>query len=151
MQVHTETKRLRCSEDNKMLFSAKLWKNSLCIAFLLIPTLGKSGWTLFLMKIQTASVRTWSFVHFILLQIRLQTRNNLTQDFKKDWNLKTMLCEYIRSDSNVAKQVWVTYYMITIALLLLVLYEYLCVFNLNHSSVHLWRMYTVKHTTISQS
>ncbi|XP_052406789.1 pdgfa associated protein 1b isoform X2 [Carassius gibelio] len=37
--------------------SAKLWKNCICIAFLLIPTLGKSGRTLCLMKIRTASKR----------------------------------------------------------------------------------------------
>ncbi len=65
---------------------------SLSIAFLLIPTLGKSGWTLFLVKIQTASVRARSFVHFILPQILLQTRHNSMQDFQKDWNWKTMLC-----------------------------------------------------------
>ncbi len=61
------------SEDNKTQCSAKLWNNSLCIAFLLIPALGKSGWTVFLMKIQTESIRTWSFVQFILLCICLQT------------------------------------------------------------------------------
>ncbi len=63
-----------------------LEKNCLCIAFLLIPVLGKSEWTLFLMKIQTASVRTWSFVRFILPQINLQMRHNSTQDLQKDWN-----------------------------------------------------------------
>ncbi len=35
------------SEVNKMLWSAKLWKNSVCVTFVLIPTLGKSAWTLF--------------------------------------------------------------------------------------------------------
>ncbi len=73
------------SEDNKTQCSAKLWNNSLCIAFLLIPALGKRGWTVFLMKIQTESIRTWSFVHFILLCICLQTCH-LTRDFQKDWN-----------------------------------------------------------------
>ncbi len=61
------------------------------------------------MKIQTASVRTWSFVHFILPQIRLQTSHNSTQDFQKEWNWKTMLCwiywiqQYCRNT-----KVWVT-------------------------------------------
>ncbi len=70
----------------------KLWKNSLCIAFLLIPALGKSGWTLFWVKIQTTSVRTRPFVCFILPQILLQTRHNSTQDFQKDRNWNTILC-----------------------------------------------------------
>ncbi len=61
-------------------------KNSVCIAFLLIPTLGRSGSTLFLMTFQTTSVRTLSFVHFIALQIHLQTRHNSARDFQKDWN-----------------------------------------------------------------
>ncbi len=42
-----------------MLCSAKFDKKSLCITFLLIPMLGKSGCILFLMKFQTASVRTF--------------------------------------------------------------------------------------------
>ncbi len=41
------------------------------------------------------------------------------------------------------------YYMVTIALsvitYLLIGTEYLCIFNLNHSSVYLWRMQAVKH------
>ncbi len=42
------------------------------------------------------------------------------------------------------------YYIITIALSAkqIVWYKYLCVFNLNHSSVHLWGMYAVKHTQL---
>ncbi len=68
-----------------MLYNAKLWKNSLCIAFLLIPTLGKSESTLFLMKIQTVSVRTLSFDHFILLRIHLQ---NKAQWFSERLKLK---------------------------------------------------------------
>ncbi len=63
-------------------------KNSFCFAFLLIPMLGKSGSTLYLIKFQTASVRTV----FCSPQIHLQTRHNLTWDFQKDWNWKTMLC-----------------------------------------------------------
>ncbi len=43
-------------------------KNSLCIAFLLIPTLGKSGWTLFLIKIRTTSVRTLFYCGFVYRQ-----------------------------------------------------------------------------------
>ncbi len=58
-------------------------KNSLCIHFLLIPTLGKSGWTSFLMKFQTTSVRTRSFVHFILWRICFQTRHNSMWNFQK--------------------------------------------------------------------
>ncbi len=90
-----------------MRCSAKLWKNSLCIAFFLIPTLGKSGRTFFLMKIQAVSVRTRYFVHLILPWIRKQTRPNSTRDFQKDWNWKTMLCQLY----------WICfYYVITIAL-----------------------------------
>ncbi len=36
-----------------------------------------------LMKFQIVSVRTWSFIHFILPHIYLQTRHNLTQTFRK--------------------------------------------------------------------
>ncbi len=42
-----------------------------------IPSDPKSGWTLFVMKFQTTSVRARSFVHFILLQIRLQTKQGI--------------------------------------------------------------------------
>ncbi len=66
------------SEDNKTLCSAEWWQNSVCIAFLLIPTLGKSGLTSRLVKVkfQTASVRTLSFLDFILPWICLQTRHS---------------------------------------------------------------------------
>ncbi len=60
-------------------------ENSVCIAFLLIPSLGKNEWTLLLIQFQTVSVKTLSLAHFILAQICLQI-NNLTQDFQKDWN-----------------------------------------------------------------
>ncbi len=135
-----------CSEDNKTLCCAKLWKNRICVAFLLILTLEKSEWTLFLMKIQTASVRTWSFVHLILLQIRLQTRHNWTQDFPKIETKWRCCADFIGSNSNVATQVWVTVFITWSLLLCLFLQivwyvlSYLCVFDLNHSSVHLWRM-----------
>ncbi len=77
-QVYPET--TWDNKDNKTLCSAKLRKNNVCIAFLLMPTLEKSGLT-FSMKFQTVSVRTWSFVHFIWPKIRLQTeRLNLKDD-----------------------------------------------------------------------
>ncbi len=64
------------SEDNKMRCSAKLWKNSVCIAFLLIPKSEKSELTLFFMKFQTTTVRTSLrfFVHLILPRKCVQTR-----------------------------------------------------------------------------
>ncbi len=69
--------------------SAELWKNSLCTAFLLIPTLGNSGWTLFLKKFQTVSVRTCSLVHFILPWIYKQ--GTIRQYFRKI-NTKRRCC-----------------------------------------------------------
>ncbi len=63
-----------------------------------IPMLGKSEWTLFLMKNQTASVRNLSFVHFILPWIRLQTRHNLTWIFKKIETKRQCCADYIGSD-----------------------------------------------------
>ncbi len=50
--------------------SAKLWKNSVCIAFFLIPTLGKSELTIMKEDPDSAS-KNWSFVQLILLRIRL--------------------------------------------------------------------------------
>ncbi len=93
------------SEDKKMLCSAKVVEK-LCSAFLLIPVLGKTELTLVLMMCQTASVRTRSFIHFIL-----QTKHNSTWDFQKDSN-------YVGSDSQSrTTQVWLTfYYVVTIAL-----------------------------------
>ncbi len=76
-EVYAETK--WDNKTNKTLCSAKLRKNNVCIAFLLMPTLEKSGLT-FLMKFQTASIRTWSFVHFILPKIRLQTERLKLKD-----------------------------------------------------------------------
>ncbi len=44
------------------------------------------------------------------------------------------------------------FYVVTIGLSIITVNvmctEYLCVFNLNHSSVHLCRMYAVKHTLL---
>ncbi len=60
-----------------------------------IKTASLFNWTLFLIKFQTMSVRTWSFVHFILLQINLQTRHNSNHIFRnlelKDDALLTIL------------------------------------------------------------
>ncbi len=62
-------------------------KNNLCIAFLLIPTFGKSGLTLFLIKYHIASIRiTQPFVHLILQQNHLQTRH--TSNFFSQKRLK---------------------------------------------------------------
>ncbi len=69
----------------------RLPKKCLCIAFLLNLTLGKNGWNLFLMKIQTVPVRTWSFVRFILPWILLQKKHNSMQDFQKDDAVSTIL------------------------------------------------------------
>ncbi len=110
--------------------------------FLLIPTLGKSGLTLLLMTFQTTPVRTQPFVHFILPRIHLQTRHNSCRIFRKIetkdvvpalLNLTAM--SHHTSVSNCF------YYVITIALSVnqIVWYKYLC-FNLNPSSIHLWRM-----------
>ncbi len=71
-----------------MLYNAKLWKNSLCIAFLLIPMFGKSESTLFLMKIQTVSVKNRSFVHLIFPRIRLQNKAQFDVGFSERLKLK---------------------------------------------------------------
>ncbi len=77
------------SEDNKTLYSAKLWKNTV-YAFLLIPTLGKRGQTLLVMKIQTASVRTWSFVHFNTVD--LFTNKAQFHTFSRNTETKRQYC-----------------------------------------------------------
>ncbi len=106
------------------------------------------------MKIHTASVRTWSLFHFILLQIHLQTRHNLTWDFQKyildpgPTVTSQHKCELLHCLS-----IFMTWSLLLFLFLQIVWYSfsYLWVFDLNYSSVHLWKMQTVKHTTISQS
>ncbi len=49
--------------------------------------LGKSEWTLFF-QFQTASVRTQSYVHFILPRIHLQTKGTIQLGIFKILNLK---------------------------------------------------------------
>ncbi len=120
-------------------------KTSLCIAFLLIPTLGKSGWTLFLMKFQTASVRTWSFVHLILHGFIYKQVTIRRRIFRKIETKRWCCADNIGSDSNNAPHTRVSncfYHVVTIALSVKQIswYEYLCDFNLNHSCIHLWRM-----------
>ncbi len=57
------------------------------------------------MKIQTASVRTWSFVHFILPWIHLQTKHNSIRFSKrlklKDDAVPTILCGAREGTSSV--------------------------------------------------
>ncbi len=115
-------------------------KTILCIAFILITVLGKSGLTLFFMKFQTASVRTWSFVNFIYKQGTIRHRL-----FRKIETKRQCCTDYIGSDSNVAPHTSMSncfYHMVTIALSVKQInwYEYLCDFNLNHSCIHLWKM-----------
>ncbi len=121
-------------------------QNHLCVAFLLIPTLGKSGWTLFLMKIQIASVRTSFYRGFVYKQGRLRHRIFKNIETKRWW-----CANYIGSDSNGTT--WVTVFITWSLLLCLFLQiawyvlSYLCVFwPKHHSSIHLWGMYAVKHT-----
>ncbi len=110
-------------------------KTVFALPFLLIPTSGKSGWILVLMKCQTVSVRTWSFVYFILPRIRLQTRHKLIWD-------PTILDRNVMSQHTSVSNCF--HYVVTIVLSVitdhLICTEYLCAFNLNHCSIHLWRM-----------
>ncbi len=95
------------------------------------------------MKIQTSSVRTWSFVHFILPWICLQTRQFDT-GFSEGLKLKDDAVLTILDQTVMSQHTSVSYcfnYVVTIALSViadrLICIEYLCVFDLNHSSVHL--------------
>ncbi len=73
----------------------------------------------------SASVRTWFFVHFILPQICLQTRHNLTQDFQKDWNSNVAphKCEFLLR----------VHYWFAVITNYLICTEYFCFFD--HSSI----------------
>ncbi len=109
---------------------------------------------LFLMKYQTASVRTWSFVHFILPHNRLQTRHTSKGIFK-DIETKRRCCVTILDPTVMPHHTSVSncfYYVITIDLSFITdrlkCTEYVCIFDWNHSSVHLWRIKAVKHTQL---
>ncbi len=69
------------SEYNKSLCIAKLWKSSLCIAFLLIPTDSKECMNFIFNEVPDCVSKLG---HFVLPWIRLQIRNNSTRDFQKD-------------------------------------------------------------------
>ncbi len=79
-------------------------KNNLCIAFLLIPTFGKSVLTLFLIKFQIAS--NWNSSIFCSLNFTAESFTNkahFTFFFSKKIETKRRCCaDYIRFDSNTA-------------------------------------------------
>ncbi len=129
------------SEDNKLLYSSKLWKNIICIAFLLIQTLGKKGLVLFLMKFRTVSVRTQSFAHFILPRICFKNSAEFNAGFSEKRKLTddSLLDQTVMSRHSSVSNCF--YYVVTIALSVIThRLMCLCTFNLKHSSVHLWRM-----------
>ncbi len=119
----------------------------LCFAFPLLPTLGNS----FLMKIQSMSATIRPPLLSFLQRIRLQTRHNSTHDTWFETNRRCCV-KYIESDSNVATHKCnCFYYVVTLAWSVitdcLICIE-LCIFDLNHSSVHLWGIYAVQHTQV---
>ncbi len=120
-----------------------------CFAFLLIPTLGK--WMNFIFNEDPDHVS--QNLILCLLHFTVNSFTNKTQfdaGFSERLKLKDD-ADYI--DPTVMSQHTSVnncfYDMVTIALSVkqIVWYEYLCGFNLNHSSVHLWQSVT----TISQS
>ncbi len=139
------------------LCSAKLWKNSVCIAFLLIPTLGKSEWNIFNEDPDSANKNlVLCSLHFTADSFtnKAQIRCGI---FKKIETKRRCCADYIWSDSNVTTQVWVTVF-ITWSLLLCLFYRsfdmywvIFAFFYLNHSSVHLQWMYAVKLTQLLAS
>ncbi len=99
------------------------------------------------MKFQTTSITTWSFVHLILPWIRLQTSTIQCRIFRKIETKRRCCADYIGSDSYVATQVRATVFIPW--LLLNRSFDIsICVFTLNHNSMHLWRLKTVKHTQV---
>ncbi len=114
--------------------------NCLCIVIFLIPTLGKSGWTWFLMKFQTVSKNlvlcsltftTDSCTNKVQFDVGFSERLKL-----KDDAVPTMLNPTVMSHhlwSLCGHYCFVCYYC-------LICTEYLCVSNLNHSRIHLWMM-----------
>ncbi len=96
------------------------------------------SWTLFLMRFETASVRTWSFVHLILPWICLQTRHNSTWDFHA-WIqcLDPTVMSHHTSASNYFLQIVIKLILLSVIKAHLIC---TCVFNQKHSRVHLWRM-----------
>ncbi len=94
-------------------------KHCLCRAFLLIPKLGKNEWSLFWMKIHSRTRQLeldLLFTSFTADLFRKKAQFNV--GFSEILKQKDDCANYIGSDSNVAAHT----------------------FNLNHSSVHLWRM-----------
>ncbi len=91
------------------------------------------------LKIQIIS---WFYVHNILPQIYVQTKHNATQDFQKI--LIKLDAVLTIMDSMSHHKCYCFYYVITIALSVitdcLIYTKYLCIFNIKHSSVHIWKM-----------
>lgn len=105
---------------------------NICVAILPVPPTGKSSWTL-------ASVRTWSHVHFILLRVHLQISNStgLSERLKLNANAVLTILDLIVMSHHTS----LSTLMVTIALHVitdcLICIDYLYIFKLNHSSVHL--------------
>ncbi len=116
-------------------------KTVFTLPFFLIPTLEKSGLTLFLMKTHTMSVRTFDA--------------QFDAGFSERWKVKgdavpTILDPTVMSHYTSVSNCF--YYVVTIALSVitdcLICMECFCIFNLNHSSIHLLGMHAVKHTQL---
>ncbi len=134
-------------EDDKTLFSANLRKK-LFLHCLLIPTLGKSGLTLFLMTFQTASVRIWSFCSLHFTTDSFTNKAQFDAGFSKRLKLKdnavpTILDLTVMPHHTSVSYINCFYYVVTIALsvkqIIWYVLSYLWIFYLNYSSVHLWR------------
>ncbi len=121
-------------------------------------------WILFWIKFQTTSARTWSFVHFSLSQTCLQARHNsrISERLKLKDDAVPTICiwQYCHNTQVFLLRIFVInvllcdncFITIVLSLSQIVLYvQSICIYNLNHYCVHLWRTRAFNITTVSQS
>ncbi len=146
MQVYAETKRYRCSE-NCSVPSCK--KNCVCVAFLLIPMLGKRVDELYFLRSYRPHQKELGPLFTLFYHRLIYKQGTIRRRISRKIETKRRCCaNCIRSDSNVTTHMWVTVFITWSLLICLMLQSvdtlstgYLWNFmESNHSSVHLWRM-----------
>ncbi len=130
------------------------------VAFLLIPKLGKRTldelflWTIFNEDSDLVS-KNVVICSLHCTVVSFTNKAQFNAGFSKRLKIKRRCCAILDPTvmSQIATQVWVTVFISWSLLLCLFLQivwyvlSYSC-FYLNHSSVHLWGIYTVKHTQL---
>ncbi len=132
-----------CSEDNKTLCSAKLWKKTFLHYFPSDPNIRKEWINFIFNEVPDRVSKNGPLFTSLYRRFVYKKGTSRCRIFKKIETKSQCCSDYIGSDSNVAKHVNCFYYVVPIALsvkqIVSYVLSYLCTFGLNHSGLYLWR------------